>query len=367
MTSFVGRPGAVVPGGGSGGGGTGGGSSGGTGTPPPVDPDALTVTYEYTGDGSGLNAALNAHDGDVVGLEVGGDYDLGTDGQIHIEGKSVSLIMRGSTISRPNRGDTPIIRIDGGGNSRDFGWYNGLILGAKPDDELWDVDYEHEHGILLGGVRNAIFSGVHIQDVGGDALNVQGGGGIWSDGIRFTGADITNAGRMCFCVYDGAQDVVMDTCNITKICYHTIDFEPNGATVAGVPAGATNIRFLSNVLTGKIYGDHVADPTQAAGYFLVFTDASGDGPAKSFRIEDNTLESPMKIGAFGLSDIQDLQVLNNVSTGAFEDDADFDHCIDLNGVVGVRITGNTQPLDSGDFIHLSGCGGTIVITPNTTP
>lgn len=354
---------------------------------PPPDPEPggrPTPTAEYSGDGSGLNAFLNDHSGgsEIVGLEVDAEYDLGTDGVIDIEGGSVSVVGRGGVILRPNRGTVPIVTLEAG--FHDASWYDLTVQGSKPEDALWDVAKEHEHGFAFGGAQGLLFDGVQVRNVGGDGLYFGGSTFVdrWAEAIRFTNGAFHEIGRMCVALTDGALNVVVDFCAIDTVCYHLAVFEPNGYFIDGAAAGAVNFRFSDNEITGKAYGDHVADPTQAAGYALVATGASldgpytGDQPFKSIVFARNLFHDvPMKVGVFHNAGsngarvaAQSVQVIDNVSEADFVDDADFDECMSFDHVDTLTVTGNTQPLaGAATFLTTSSCTGAIITSPNTTP
>lgn len=353
---------------------------------PPPDPepgDRPTPTVEFTGDGSTLNAFLNDNDGEIVGFEEDAEYDLGTDGVIDIEGLSVSVVGRNATILRPNQGTIPIVTLEAGFHNA--AWYDLIIQGSKPENGLWVLAKEHEHGIAFGGAHDLEFDNVRIRNVGGDGLYFGGStfSNRWAENIRFHHGLMHEIGRMAVALTDGVTGCVVDFNDIDTVCYHLVDFEPNGYIIAGAPAGCINFRFSDNTLTGKIFGDHVADPTQPAGYALVCTGSSIEGPAtgvdqpfKNITFSRNTsADAPFKVGIFnnagpngGRPDAQNIVIEDNVSSEDFVDDADFDECMYIESVINLRVVGNTQPLaGAAPFLTQSGNSGTIVVSPNTTP
>jgi hypothetical protein len=351
------------------GGGPGPGPGGGGGIPGSGG-EAPATTIEYSGDGSGLNAALNdAGDTDVVGLEVDGLYNLGADGEVHLEGRvGPKIVARGAVIYRPNRGNTAIFRVDGGGSS--FAMYDGIVRGSKPSDGKFSHTYEDERGIALGGIVGAEFARCFVQNVGGDGLYITGGNDQWSDGVRFHHGGFSEIGRMAVALTDGARFIVVDFNTLTRIAYIDFDIEPNGATVGGETAGAEDVRFSDNVIGTGPYGTYPADLTQAFGYLLAVTDASAHGvtcPAKRIELSRNVLSTGvMRVLVTSGMDAEDIVVNANRGATTFSPTGDISHVVQFNDVAGGAITDNVQAcVNSGVFATEPGSSG-ITVSGNVT-
>jgi hypothetical protein len=362
MSLFVGRAPVSIPG------GpvytppdVGGGDSG---SAPDVTVESAATTF--TGLQSDINAAP---DGSVIGLVAASTLTGGASDQIRLVARhGIQLVMRGATLHRTAAGTIPIIQADGGGSN--FGIFNGILNGSKSSTlGKWNVTYEHEHGIQLGGIVNAEFSNVQITNVGGDGLNLLGsvGADSWSKNVRFHHGVLYNCGRMGVSITDGARSVVIDFNTISEIGYYTFDVEPNGFTIEGIAAGALDVRYSDNTIGTKPYGDHVADATQAVGYLLVLTNSSGAGPANRIQLLRNTMSDQwMRVLAVSGIAAQDVAVQFNTAATNFVTSADVPKCVQMTNVANVVVTNNTQPCTvDADFISTTSCTGTITTTPNT--
>jgi hypothetical protein len=337
----------------------GGGSSG---SAPTVTVESAATTI------AGLQADIDAApDGSIIGLVASSTITGGAAAQLHLSGRNgIQIVMRGATIQRTAAGTTQIILVDGGGSN--FGLFNGTIDGSKSSAlGKWNVTYENEHGIALGGITNAEISGVTVRDVGGDGLYLTGGADAWSKNVRFHNGVLYNCGRMGVTITDGARSVVIDFNTISEIGYYTFDIEPNGATVEGIAAGALDVRYSDNAIGTKPYGDNPTDGTQATGYVLVATDASGGGPANRIQFLRNTMsDQPMRVLFVSGMNAQDVAVQNNTAVTNFVTSGAVPKCVQLTNVANVVVTNNTQPCTvDADFISTTSCTGTITTTPNT--
>jgi hypothetical protein len=165
-------------------------------------------------------------------------------------------------------------------------------------------------------------------------------------------------------ITDGASNVVVDFNSFRNIGYYTWDIEPNGATVGGVLAGGEHVRFSDNSIGTKPYGDYPTDKTQATGYVLVVTDASGGGPAIDIEASrNNLLDTTMgvfKVGVFGSSARQNFRINDNTAATRAVGPV-----MSFSSVSGLTVTGNTQPLSSGSLASTSGCSS-VNVSGNVT-
>ncbi len=158
---------------------------------------------------------------------------------------------------------------------------NLTIRGANPNPGKWDVTYEHNHAIQVGGAVRLDFDHIAVQNVGGDALGgyLSGGANRCADSIQLHNSSFDGIGRMGVTITDGATNVVVDFNSFRRIGYYTWDIEPNGATVGGQPR-----RRRARPVLGQQHRDEALRrlpdrPDPGDGYVFVVTDASGGGPA----------------------------------------------------------------------------------------
>ncbi len=347
---------APPPPSGGGGGGSGGGSSGST----------PTVTDEFSGTTlAALQTFLDGvADGSVVGLPASSTI-TGT-GKIHLDGRALSIVGRNAVLKRTTAGTDQILLLDGGGGP--YGLYDLIIEGSKSSAlGKWDVDFENEHGIALGGVVGFEAARCTVRHVGGDGFYLSGGNNIWSKNGRIHHGTFYDCGRMSVTITDGARNFTIDYNNFSQCGYYCWDIEPNGATVEGIAAGALDIVYANNTIGTKPYGDNPDDTSQATGYMLAITGASGTGPAKRITVRDNIITGgAMRVGVFNNGvDVEDFVMTGNSSSQPFSAGT-LSHCVSVDGCVNVTVSGNTQPCPTdADFITTSGSSGTIVTSPNT--
>ena len=238
--------------------------------------------------------------GSVICFASGGQYRV--NGTLHLSGRS-NLTFEGNnaTVFQTTRATTRIWLIDNGGN--DIKMRNLTIKGANPTPGKWNVSYEHNHAIQIGGTLRVDLDNVDVTNVGGDGLYLSGGADRWADSIRLHNSVFDGIGRMGVTITDGASNVIIDFNTFRRIGYYTWDIEPNGATVGGQLAGGEHVRFSDNTIGTKPYGDYPTDPSQADGYVFVVTNASGDGPAVDIELSRNVMTDTtlgaFKVGVFG--------------------------------------------------------------------
>ena len=212
---------------------------------------SIDCTRDVTADATGASDVTSAlqsfidasPDGSVICFEAGGQYRV--DGTIHVSGRS-SLIFagRGARIFQTVRATTRIWLIDGGGS--DITMRDLTVEGANPNPGKWDVAYEHNHAIQIGGTLRVELAHLTIKNIGGDGLYVSGGADRWADSVHLHDSLLDGIGRMGVAITDGGSNVVVDFNTFQRIGYYTWDLEPNGATVGGRLAGAEHVRFSDN-------------------------------------------------------------------------------------------------------------------------
>jgi hypothetical protein len=337
--------------------------------PPPPLGGSSSCTRNVNVDSSGnsdvsssLQSFLDASpNGAVICFASGGQYRV--NGTLHLSNRS-NLTIEGNnaTIFQTTRSATRIWLIDNGGSN--ITMRNLTIRGANPNPGKWDVNYEHNHAIQVGGAIGLDFNNLTIKNVGGDGLYLSGGANRWADSIHLHNSTFDGIGRMGVTITDGASNLVVDYNSFRNIGYYTWDIEPNGATVGGRLAGGEHVRFSDNSIGTKPYGDYPTDKTQADGYVFVVTNASGDGPAVDIELSRNTMLDTtlgaFKVGVFGSAARQNIRVLDNTSV-----DRSAGPVMTFSSVSGLTVTGNKQPLSSGSLVSSPGCTS-VTISGNVT-
>jgi hypothetical protein len=343
-----------------------------TATPAPSStpaPTVATCTRTFSGDATGttdvtaaLATFLNGGSGAASCLKPGGTYRIS--GQLHLQGVTNATVDgQGATIRQTTRATNEILLVDYGSTAVTL--RNLTIVGANPSPGLWNLTYEHNHGIRLGGVRNSELANVTIRNVGGDGVYLAGayqpGGAFrFDDTIRVRDSTIDGNGRMGVAITDGANNLTLDHNTFARIAYYTLDFEANGHVFAGVAAGSINTRFTDNTLGPQPYSAGGAG--QPTGHAFVVTGTSGGGPAEGITVSRNTISGrSFDVGVYNNGGSRKaITVSDNRSDTRVAGPA-----MTFAGVAGLTVTGNVQPLSSGSLVSTSGCTS-VVISGNVT-
>jgi hypothetical protein len=354
----------------------------GVATPVPGTPAATTVplgptpapaplptgctrlaTMDATG-ASNVTAALQSFinaspNGSTICLAAGGQYRV--DGSISIDGRTgITIDGQGARIFGTVRSNSPKLS---------FGLGSGLTLrhitieGFHPEagtSNAYLPAWEHGHAIAIYGSRQVtIGPNVTLRNVSGDGIYITGsstsGGGFqWADGVTVSGCRIERNGRMGVALTDGARNVVVSGCVLDQIALYGFDLEPNGVVKNGVLAGAENVRFSNNSI-GRYGLDHDYTPLLFAG--------TGNGDQRNIEFSGNVVSGgPLLIGVWNVagSERLDFRILNNRSSTRVAGPT-----MDFAGVVGLTVTGNTQPLSSGSLTKVTSCSS-VTISNNGT-
>ncbi len=139
-----------------------------TATPAPTTAPAGSCTRNVNVDSSGnsdVTSSLqsfidNSPNGSVICFASGGQYRV--NGTLHLSGRS-NLTFEGNnaTILQTVRATTRIWLIDNGGN--DIKMRNLTIKGANPTPGKWNVSYEHNHAIQIGGTLRVDLDNVDVH------------------------------------------------------------------------------------------------------------------------------------------------------------------------------------------------------------
>jgi hypothetical protein len=326
-------------------------------TPTPA-PTADGIPVPSTIDATGATDVTSALQSWLMKLPVGSTALLGGGtfkvSQIHMANRGALTVEGGgATFVAASRSNAPILLIDHGGS--DQVWRNLTIRGLNPNPGVWVYAYEANAGIAVGGAVRVEFDHVKIRNVGGDGLYLNGGylanGSFrWADSISFHDSLIDGTGRMGLAITDGASDVTFTSNTLRHIAYYTFDIEPNGHVFNGVAAGAKNVRFSNNVLGPQPYSTGAAG--QPTGHMFVITGSSGGGPASGITVSGNVISGrPIDVGVYDNGGARlDIKVTNNRS-----DTSAAGPVMVFQGVDGLVVTGNIQPLTSGSLATYTNC------------
>jgi parallel beta helix pectate lyase-like protein len=322
-------------------------------TSPSPRPASASCTRVATADASGatdatsaLQALVTGARGAVICLAPGGQYrvegtlDLGGTTDLTIDG-------RGARIFATQRSGDPRIVIGPGASGATV--RNLTIEGFWPEAGTPDAvvpAYEGNHGIAVRGASDVAIGPVVITDVAGDGVYLTSGGEdspvTWADRIRVHDSTIKRTGRMGVAITDGARNVAIDHNVFEAIALYAFDIEPNGHVFDGQPAGADAVRFSDNRIGA--YGlSSVLTPLFMAG--------TGNGPETNVQVSRNVVTGrPLRIGVWSVegSARENFWITDNVS-----DTVAAGPTMTFEGVKGLTLSGNTQPLSGGPLAKIS--------------
>jgi hypothetical protein len=353
-------------------------------TPAPTPASACTRTFG--GDATGatdvttaLTAFLNGGSNATSCLAPAGTYKI--TGQIHIDGdagtrSAITVDGQGATDLpvEPSYG-SPIILVDHGATGVLF--RNVTIKGSNPQPGIWNLTYEHNHGIQFGGMLSGGADHVTIKSVGGDGFYLGGsyvGSGFrYEENVAIRDSVVDGNGRMGVAFTDGANHTTVERSTFRNIAYYAFDFEANGHVFNGLPAGSIGAMIRNNVIGPIPFGRNPTIAGQATGYVLAITGSSGGGPAEDITFTGNRVDDPtwgeLRVGVFNNGGSRrNIAITNNVATHRFASNSTYGSVvIKATGVTDFTATGNAQPLSAGTtLVTCSSCAGTIVTAPNTT-
>jgi hypothetical protein len=337
-----------------------------TPTPAPVPADALYVPASIDATGSRDVSAelqsfiLNAPDGSTIVFKAGGTYRLGM--VIKMFGlNGITIEGNGATLRLTNpsgTGDSAALKI--AGPSQDITIRNLTIIGNHAAAGTKDAccGRESQHAFQVHGSSDVLIERVDISRIGGDCLYIDvhwDNRDLWSERVTFRDSTCRLVGRVGVSV-TGGRDVRVVNNVFDEIGYSVIGIEPDGSR-----QGASNVVIRGNTigsyglmdwLEGHLLyacdapwggGATVRDVTitgntvagNRSGYdgqmhgLDVLTCGDGHhGPRKNITVTNNTAKQPV-VGP----------VMRFIETD------------------GVTVTGNTQPLSSGQLAAFPGSTG----------
>jgi outer membrane biosynthesis protein TonB len=332
-----------------------------TPTPSPTGP-VVNVTADSTGSNdasASIQATINgAPNGATVAFRAGGTYRL--DSVIRVRGKTgitldgngATLRIRGTTGGAASHG---IIVENGSVDTTIRGF---VLLGDNHEAGTPDVKpggpLQNQNGIAVYGSTNTLIEDVDISRVWGDCVFVAATNGItWADRVTFRDSTCRLTGRNGFSLIAG-QHILVERVAFDEIGFMVIDIEPDTSF-----EGATDVTIRDNTV-----GEYGLSRDWEAWFFAAC--GAGAAPVRDVTITNNVITgnvSAYNNRRLGLHTLicgdegrirEDFKFTNNRTTFTVPGPVLF-----FNGVKGVTVTGNTQPLSSGVLATFPGSTGVV--------
>lgn len=354
-------------------------NSGPTPTSPPnptIPSNAIYVPDSINSTGSSdvwvdlNNFIKNTPNGSTIVFKKNGTYQITR--LLWLQGRSnITLEGNGATLKLTNSSQTPWwnsgIHIDT--KSSNITVRNLKIIGNHTTAGTPQAccSREAQKGIGVFGSKNILIENVDISYVGGDCFTItihdEGGSNTWSDNVTVRNSRCTLTGRMGMHTI-ASSNVVFENNYFDKIGYAVFSSEPNNS-----PEGIRNLMIKNNTIgTYSLNNLYV-------GALYYYSDASwSDGPTdmSGITITGNTVEGnvngktgkmmglDVKIYKNGAGLRENVTITNNIAKKAVPGPV-----MTLESVKGVTVTGNTQPLSSGNLVNSTGSTNVVVNSNNT--
>ena len=301
---------------------------------------------------SKLQAFINdAPNGSTIRLRAGGTYRLGEvlrlrgKQRITIDGNGATLKLSGSgftstAIFVEQRSDDVVIRdVTIAGNH------------AAAGTSAACCDGEGQHGIAVWGSTDVLIERVDVSRVGGDCFNVNAHDKtVWSKRVTIRDSVCQLTGRMGVHINAGADVRIVDNV-FDQIGYAVIASEPNQNDL-----GATDV-----VIRGNDIGSYSLT-SNYKGYLFYACDApwsNGGAVVRDVTVTGNTVagnragkdNSMMGLRTLICDEVNASNIVVTNNTAGKPVDGPV---MRINDVTGVTVTGNTQPLSSGQLATFPG-------------
>jgi hypothetical protein len=279
------------------------------------------------------------------GLRLTNRRDLVFDGN----GATLRTTGSGSTVN-----SSPFLLADGNQRIeiREF-----TLVGSNPNAgtaSAYSVANENQMGIAIYGGTDIDIHHVTFRDTYADCIYIGSTGTtIWSQGIRFHDSTCTLTGRNGVTIIAG-RNVTIENVTFDRLGKMVVNMEPDygsqGATdivIRGNTIGSYSLNnlFTAWALAAEGASGSVMRRVSFVGNTITGTAASGyEGRAMGLHVTVNA-RGPR----------EDFVIRDNVSTRRVAGPS-----MQFIGVVGVTVTGNTQPLSSGSLARYT--GGTTGVT-----
>jgi hypothetical protein len=314
-------------------------------------PDTIDATGSRNVAAELQSFVSNAPNGSTIVLKAGGTYRL--DRRVSISGKrNVTLEGNGATIRSPLAGgfDNGVFFVEN--YSENVVIRNLTIVGANDKagtSDAYDLSHEQQTAISVFGSTNTIIEGVTIRRVYGDCLYVSSTlGEIWANGVTFRDSTCELTGRNGVSVIAG-NHVLIERVMFDEIGTAVLDIEPDNSR-----EGATDV-----VLRDSTIGTYGLNDLYDA-YVLASVGATGS-VVRDVTVTNNRIEGNPSGGydgrPYGLHVVvygkdrtrANIRITNNTVMTPVRGPA-----IRLEYVQGATVTGNIQPLISGELASFPG-------------
>jgi hypothetical protein len=329
-------------------------------TPVPTPAPAAGCTVTFGGNASGttdVTSALQtflrqAPSGATACMAPNGQYLVNGTVQLSGRDNGITIDGNGARWFATARRNNAMLRFDGGG--RNIVVRNLTIEGYNPNGRTGnahDYSWEFGMGISLYGVVNATVTNVRILNVNGDGIYVSGGGTSsgfrWTDGISIRNVLIDGTGRHGVAFTDGVRNVTVSGSTVRYTGMYAFDLEPDGT------AGAEGI-----TITGNAISHYTIDSSWGPYLFA----ATGNANENNLEFSNNVvygqkLRVAVQPNGYARTNIR---ILNNRSDTRVAGPA-----MEFAGCSGLTVTGNVQPLSSGELATVSGCSNVNISNNNT--
>ena len=268
-------------------------------------------------------------DGSIISFPAGGVFGItkaisfGPTGRHNLvfDGHGATIMYIGD----PGQTEDYSIWYDKGGGAN-LTFENFTLIGSSPNPGVYAPDREGQHGVLVQSSYVEV-ANCTISAVWGDGLFVEGSDSVWLHNNH-----VLSAGRNGLSVISGSN-VTAELNAFDKVGYTTFDDEPNLSTQA-----STNIVFRNNTAGTwensffSVEGSHTGAPIHG-----VTVSGNAVTGASLVSIVDNG----------GTSTMSDIVFTNNRSNVVTPGPV-----LRFAHVDGLTVTGNVQPLSSGDLASI---------------
>jgi hypothetical protein len=283
--------------------------------------------------------------GSIIRFRSGGSYRLNSGG-IALSGRR-NLVLNGNGAKLKSYGcgvDAQPIRLNG---SSGITIKNVTVAGNNSEGGTRRAHRggcEYQAGIGLYGSFNTRIKNVTIRRTNGDCVYVaegeSAGRRVWSSGLVFRDSTCRENGRMGVAVV-GGRDIVVTRVRFDKIAMYVFDVEPNRST-----GGGANIRFVHNQI-----GTYSIDPDWSP-YFFAANGAAGSNNIRDVKVTNNRVTGGTLRASSRVPTRRNIVFTGNVSTVPANGPVLF-----FEHVRGLTISGNVQPLRSGQLAHIRSSSG----------
>ena len=302
---------------------------------PPGGTIAVPSSIDSTG-ATDASAKLNAFlatvpDGSTIAFRAGATYLM--DAPLKFSRRhNLTFDGRGATLKAngPTTESGSLIWVGSyGGANTGITIHDFTLVGHSTTPGVYQGGKEGAHGVLIAGSNDVDVYDVTVSAVWGDCFYVGG----WADTVRFHDSTCQSNGRNGVTITSG-RNVTIQHVAFPKNGYVVLDIEPNLSS-----EGASNIKFLDN--TAGTWSDTFFSALGAPGSVIDGVTVSG-----------NTLTSKSLRTHVTLARRQNIVFTNNTSTVAAAGPV-----LQFAHVDGLTVTGNVQPLTSGQLASISDCTG----------